>query len=129
MDNEIVCWRCGAPLVELLLPLSRREECAQCGADQHVCKLCRFYNSQVSDQCTEERAEAVTNKEKANFCDYFSPRSNAFEEEQSDASLEAQAQLAELFGDAPPDREKKPMSEAEAARAELDRLFGGDEDG
>lgn len=125
MDNQLVCWKCGHPLVEVMLPISRREECAECGADQHVCKLCQFYNSHISDQCTEDRAEFVADKERANFCDYFSPRPNAYKVKQTAAATEAQKQLAELFGDAPPDIEEPRMSEEQAARAEWDKLFGG----
>ncbi len=59
MNEAYICWRCGAALVELILPMSRREECKACAADQHVCKLCRHYAPNLSDACSEERAEDV----------------------------------------------------------------------
>ncbi len=78
MNNGIVCWQCGQTLVDLIFPVSRREECAACGADQHVCKMCRFYDANIAHQCSEERAEEITDKESANFCDFFEPRANAW---------------------------------------------------
>lgn len=53
------------------MPLSRREECPQCRAEIHACRQCAHYDAQVSDQCREDRAEQVTDKTSANFCDYF----------------------------------------------------------
>ena len=39
---ELSCWKCGASLAELTLPLRRLEECRACGAELHVCRLCGF---------------------------------------------------------------------------------------
>jgi hypothetical protein len=44
MANEIVCWRCGASLAALALPLRRAEECPGCRSQLHVCKLCVHYD-------------------------------------------------------------------------------------
>ena len=41
---ELVCWKCGASLADLTLPLLRLEECRKCGAELHVCKLCEWYS-------------------------------------------------------------------------------------
>lgn len=127
MDNEFVCWRCGATLVELILPMSRREECSVCAADQHVCKMCCYYAPNLSEGCSEERAEEVSDKERANFCDYFSPVADAHTPGES-SDLAAEARLAELFGD--PDTgtptAADDQSDAAKARAELDQLFSDD---
>lgn len=130
MSGELVCWKCGAALQGVILPMSRREECPACCADQHVCKMCRHYAPQRAGQCTEDRAEEVADKERANFCDYFSPRENAFQGEQGEASVAsadaaARAQLAELFGDEPPTEQPANRSPEDAAAAELERLLGG----
>lgn len=126
MSENIVCWKCGVHLVELILPMSRREECPSCAADQHVCRLCRHYNERVAGRCQEDRAEEVFDKESANFCDYFEPKAGAFREKVPVADSEARAQLAELFGDEPPpEEESSAMSEEDIARAELEKLFGG----
>src|SRR5437764_1378590 len=36
MAHDLVCWKCGAPLAELTLPLRRLEECPQCHAELHA---------------------------------------------------------------------------------------------
>ena len=80
------------------MPLSRTDECHQCHADLHVCKLCEFYDASVSNSCREPIANEVKNKERANFCDYFKIKPSAF-----------------VPGD---------LAKRDAARAALDALFG-----
>lgn len=118
----LVCWKCGAELTGVILPLSRREVCASCKADQHVCKLCRHYDPRVADMCREDRAERVTDKERANFCDYFDPVPGAYKPSGSAAEA-AKRQLAALFGEAAP---SEAETAADKARNELRNLFGGD---
>jgi hypothetical protein len=121
----LVCWKCGASLAELTLPLRRLEECPQCHAELHVCKLCEWYSLSVAKQCRETVAEEVKDKERANFCDYFKPRENAYSAKSTDAAVRAQAELDALFGGGPKssDAPAEP-SAAEKARAELEALFG-----
>lgn len=118
----LVCWRCGAALAEDLFPLAREEVCPACDADLHVCRLCRFYNPSVSDACDEPVAAPVTNKERANFCDYLTPKPGAWRGRSGDAATRARAELDRLFGGAAP--EPEPASDDRAA---LDRLFGLDD--
>ena len=119
----LVCWKCGASLAELTLPLRRLEECLQCHAELHVCKLCEWYSLSVAKHCRETVAEEVKDKERANFCDYFKPREDAFSAKSTDAASKAQAELDALFGGAKPDAAAQP-SAADKARAELEALFG-----
>jgi len=126
--REIQCWKCGGPLKHFEYPYSRYDECTVCKADLHVCLLCRQYDPSVADACREDRADYILDKDKANFCEYFKPRPLAHIPTEDRASLEAKAKLAELFGDATPDRDvgqstASPVSEAEKALAELQRLF------
>lgn len=97
MSTEVSCWHCGKPLQNLILPLSRREECSSCASDQHVCKMCGHFDANTLVQCSEERAEPPGDKEAANFCDYFMLRNTQLGEgaEQD----KARQQLNELFGD------------------------------
>jgi len=33
--------------------------------------MCKFYDPKVYNECTEPNADRVVDKEKSNFCDYF----------------------------------------------------------
>lgn len=121
----LVCWKCGASLADLTLPLRRLEECPQCHAELHVCKLCEWYSIAVAKHCRETVAEEVKDKERANFCDYFKPRHDAYSTVKTDAASKAQAELDALFGGgAKSTGDASQPSAAEKARAELEALFG-----
>lgn len=51
--------------------MSYREECSFCHADVHVCKNCEFYDLKAYNECRESSADRVVEKERANYCDYF----------------------------------------------------------
>jgi len=94
----LVCWKCGASLAHLSLPLSRRDECRQCRAELHVCRLCVDYDERVAKKCREPIAEEVSDKERANFCDYFQPRAGAHRPADTSAAAAARLELERLFG-------------------------------
>ena len=121
MTHSLVCWKCGASLADYTLPLRRLEECRQCQAELHVCKMCEWYSIAVAKHCREPVAEEVKDKQRANFCDYFKPRAGAFQPVGNDAA-KAKQDLDALFGGASASSECKPDAAA-AARAELDALF------
>jgi hypothetical protein len=98
MSHDLSCWKCGASLAALSLPLRRLDECRACRAELHVCKLCVDYDTRVAKHCREPTAEEVSDKEHANFCDHFKPRPGAW---------------------TPPN-----TREVDAARTALDALFG-----
>lgn len=128
------CWKCGAELKELILPLSRREECPACRAELHVCRMCEWYDPRVSDHCREERAEAVSDATRANFCDYFKLSTDTFSEKQNTKQSAAKAELEALFGgggekenNAVGNSDDEVLSKEEAAKRELAKLFGEDD--
>ena len=51
MAHDLVCWKCGASLAALSLPLRRLEECPACRAELHVCRMCRLLDPQAYQQC------------------------------------------------------------------------------
>lgn len=53
------------------LKVGRKDACPSCSADLRCCLNCQFHDPTVSKQCRETVAELVREKEKANFCDYF----------------------------------------------------------
>ena len=74
---DMQCWKCGAELKNLLLPFSRYEECSKCRADLHACLGCRHYDP-AADACREDRADFTLDKDKANFCDFFTVHTKAY---------------------------------------------------
>lgn len=128
MTVSLVCWKCGAALTDVLLPMARREECPACGVDLHVCRMCEFYDTSVAKSCREPVADEVRDKERANFCGYFKPVPGAFREAGTAEADEAKARLAALFGEPQPDDATgSAESEADAAKKKLEQLFGGDD--
>ncbi len=73
MDAEPLgsCWNCGAPLGRL--DYGRENGCLKCGRPTRVCKNCRWYAPGHANACREPVAEAVLEKERPNFCDFFEP--------------------------------------------------------
>ena len=98
MSHTLVCWKCGASLADLSLPLRRLDECRACRSELHVCKMCVEYDTRVAKHCREPTAEEVSDKTYANFCDHFKPRESAY---------------------TPPN-----VAEVDKARTELEKLFG-----
>lgn len=89
---------CHACRKELLLDkkIGRRDECPFCHADLHCCLNCKFYERTASKQCREPVAEPVKEKQKANYCDYFTFAESG--EGSEKASLEkSRRQLDDLF--------------------------------
>ncbi len=128
---NIQCWKCGAELTGILLPFSRLEECPTCHSDLHACKSCTYYSASLSSACDEDRADFVTEKEKANFCDFFTANPNAFQHPNNEKEEAARTKLAALFGDTIESKSESidaasdnQTSEADKALAELKRLFG-----
>lgn len=120
MAETLACWRCGASLAELSLPLSRRDECPECRAELHVCRMCVHYAPSLPDGCDEEDAPEVRGKENANFCDYFKPSRSAFDAGQAGADDAARAELARLFGEPVPGGTDAASNEASPSEHEPD---------
>jgi hypothetical protein len=121
MTDELNCWRCGASLEKLSLPLSRLDECPDCGNYLHVCRMCSFYDPNVAKACREDDAEEVKEKERANFCDYFKPRVGAHDAAISAAEQKARGELDTLFGDA---TEPDDVAASDESLKEAESLFG-----
>ena len=96
---DMQCWKCGKELKNLLLPFSRYEECINCNADLHACIACKNFSLSVSNGCNEERADLIVEKEKSNFCEYFSANTAAYQKQNNTEATAARAKLAELFGE------------------------------
>jgi hypothetical protein len=70
------CWHCGEEIKLLAAEkVQARDVCPKCDADLHVCRNCRHFDPSVHNECRETQAEWVRTKDRANYCDWFSPLS------------------------------------------------------
>ena len=111
----MVCRHCGAA-VSVAEPIPRDSECPGCGKDLRACVQCRHYDVAYNNACRETMADPVVEKERRNFCEYFSFSSEAFVPAGTARQAEARAKLEGLFGGA-----AKPG--ASDARQRLEDLF------
>lgn len=124
-DIHLVCWKCGAGLDDIPLPLSRYAECPGCATELHVCRMCRFYDQSVANQCREPVAEFVRDKTRANFCGYLEPTARAYRPDDGSAATQAGQSLEALFGGAATG-DKTASGTSPDALSELESLFGDD---
>ena len=96
-----MCWYCGSPVTDKE-PFGRSLKCQSCGKDIRVCKNCRFFLPGSRGDCSETSAEPAADKERANFCDWFS----------LDKKFRAQSA-----------GQSEEQNKAAGARAEFDSLF------
>ena len=73
-----------------------RDTCDGCGADLHSCVHCAHRDPSAYNECREPNAERVSDRERANRCDYFASAAGGG---------------------------SRAASQREKARGELDKLF------
>lgn len=117
---SLVCWKCGASLAGMLLPLARRETCPSCRTDLHVCRMCRHYDAHRAGQCRELAAERVADKVRANHCGWFVPRLGAYKGGGAMIAQASRSALDALFA-GKPDADAGPREPA--APESLEDLF------
>ena len=121
MSDTYSCWKCGARLQDLLLPLSRHEECPHCRVQLHVCRMCALFDSNAPQQCREPVADLVADKQRANFCGWFQINPHAYSVA-AGQDTDTRRQLAALFGDDSAG-DAPASADADPVRRELDDLF------
>lgn len=99
MADGLICWSCAASLEDIPLPVSRHANCPGCYTEIHCCRMCLDYDPGVADACRDDRAEVPSNKEGANFCEFFRPRFDigSGDAEAADKGAAARAKLDALF--------------------------------
>lgn len=85
---QLECYSCKT-LNEAVDKVGFREDCSKCGADLHICLNCEFYDKGSYHECRESSADFVKDKERANYCDYFRPRSGISAKNDEDKVLSA----------------------------------------
>ncbi len=130
--SALLCWNCGENLDDIPRPISRHATCPACVNELHCCRLCRHFDPGKTATCFEDRADPPLQKENANFCDFFSPRFGAYENQTSQKRDAARSDLEALFGaeddegdDTPAEdaAHDEPASAEDEARRKLDDLF------
>jgi hypothetical protein len=95
-----MCWFCGAPVLNETIGRSLR--CEDCGKDLRVCRNCRFFLPGARGDCSESNAEPPPEKDRANFCDWFSLDSKfrapgAGQPKERDKASQAKSAFDKLF--------------------------------
>jgi len=101
--KSLQCHKCRSQL-HFEPPLPRASTCESCGWDSRCCLNCVYYDRNAYRECREPQAEYVQNKDKGNFCGYFTGRS---EQGASSPEQSSKDKLAALFGGSSPSSEKK----------------------
>jgi hypothetical protein len=92
-----MCCFCGTRYGDRIY---RNTQCPECGKELKICLNCRFYDPGAHWECRETIPEPVRDKERANFCDYFSyVLRNTGEEKDREKQTKARADFDSLFGD------------------------------
>lgn len=93
MKHTGTCWKCATSLEAS--DYTRGSSCNHCGLDTRVCRNCIFFDAHAHNQCRENQADRVVEKERSNFCDYFDPTTRAGA--QPDFSRDAARSAAEAL--------------------------------
>jgi hypothetical protein len=80
-----VCHRCEKEL-DATDRAERSATCPHCASYLHCCLNCSLYDPYAHNQCREPQSEYVADREKANFCDFFT-----FKESEPNGKKEQQA--------------------------------------
>lgn len=91
-----MCFFCGSTLPEGRIGF--RDLCPVCSKEIHVCRNCGFFKPGVYRDCTETVPEAVRDKDRLNFCEYFKPGGKAQDGGPAAKAKAAKASFDELFG-------------------------------
>jgi len=89
------CHHCGNEIA-FTDRVGRGDTCPFCNSEAHCCLNCLYYDPSAYNECHETNADRVLEKDRANFCDYFS------------------------FA---PDRRPSKVSSKDGALSKLDELF------
>jgi hypothetical protein len=101
VESMHVCHFCAT---EIANPreVYRNSTCSKCGRDLKICLNCRFYSPGAHWDCAESVDEPVHDKDRANFCTFFTFRTGqhgAPSAPSKDAGQEARRKIDKLFGD------------------------------
>ena len=123
MSNFWQCWHCNSVVTDQPLPLSTYAECRHCRVQLHCCRQCQHFNPQLRADCDEPRAESHSEREKANFCDWFKLQHEFICLDKNAPSVDHQSKLNALFG-----TNSGVTETLSDTRVQLDDLFAASSD-
>jgi hypothetical protein len=90
------CYFCGK---EIGVPglVGRQDLCPHCQNDLHCCLNCSLYDEYAQNRCREPGADWVSDREKNNFCDFFTFRQSEAPANRLRTKEESMAKLEALF--------------------------------
>lgn len=91
-----VCYHCQKP-IPYTEKVGRQDACPYCLSDLHCCLNCTFYDEYAANRCREPAADWVSDREKKNFCEFFSFKENNEVSSKSSREEKARAELEALF--------------------------------
>ncbi len=92
-----MCSYCGSQLPQGTIGF--RAVCADCGRELHICRHCGFYKPGAYRDCSETVPEAVQDKARMNFCEFFKPNPASVKDgKAAKASASAKDAFDGLFG-------------------------------
>jgi predicted RNA-binding Zn-ribbon protein involved in translation (DUF1610 family) len=93
------CYSCGHQLDEKM-EVFRTTLCPNCGKDLKVCLNCKFYSPGGQWDCRETIDEQVKDKDRANFCSFFSFKTGGSGKSEAESRHDkAKKEFNSLFGD------------------------------
>ena len=105
MAHKVCCYRCGASLAQLSLPLSRQDQCPDCGMylgtrlSGEALPVVAVVKERRHSHHREDDADEVQEKERLNFCEWFLASESAFDPGRKAEEDAARAALDALFDD------------------------------
>jgi len=91
------CAYCGTPYTP---PIYRTTLCQKCGKELKTCRNCRHFSPGEANDCHETVSEPVLDKDRANFCDWFTPATDAaVGTTELNKHSDARLAFADLFSD------------------------------
>ena len=87
MSDGIKCYKCSHELeFEMGQKIYRQEDCPACKAYLRCCMMCEHFDPHAYNECHEIIAERVVDKEKWNYCEFFtiSPKAANKDKERKD---------------------------------------------
>jgi len=100
-DAMHACHFCGTAIPDPR-EVYRGTTCSGCGRDLKICLNCRFYSPGAHWDCSESVDEPVHDKDRANFCTFFTVRNapaRTGAAAKPDESQTAKRKIDKLFGD------------------------------